>query len=132
MTYDDLNNMIINANALNWGKDDNERFKNDLNYNETKDGIKRFPVKKSEDDDVIYENVVVKSKESEDKVKESKEICASISLKRLYLLLNEIENNIISDDVQDTMRMFYQLESIKHDIILLNDSDNKFSRDLFN
>ena len=61
------------------------------------------------------------------------EICAKISLKRMYLLLLKTQEIILDINPQyNKKEMMNYLSSIEHDILMLNDKNNCISRDLFN
>ena len=60
------------------------------------------------------------------------EICANISLKRMYLLLLKTQEIILDINPQyNKKEMMNYLSSIEHDILMLNDKNNHISRDLF-
>lgn len=60
------------------------------------------------------------------------EICADISLKRMYLLLLKTQEIILDINPQyNKEEMMNYLSSIEHDILMLNNKNNYISRDLF-
>ena len=60
------------------------------------------------------------------------EICADISLKRMYLLLLKTQEMILENNPQHKKREIVSLlSSIEHDILMLNDKNNHITRDLF-
>ncbi len=60
------------------------------------------------------------------------EVCASISLKRMYLIILELqEKTLDSHYLKEKEEMMDSLLSLEHDIRLLNDSENRLDRDLF-
>lgn len=60
------------------------------------------------------------------------EICANISLKRIFLILLETEEMVLDNNPQDKKKeILNNLASIEYDILLLNDNDNRVDRDLF-
>ena len=64
--------------------------------------------------------------------KELPEICANISLKRMFLILLKTQEMVLEDNPQYKKKeILNHLTSIEHDIILLNDNDNQVDRDLF-
>lgn len=64
--------------------------------------------------------------------KEICEICANISLKRIYLLLLQTQEMVLDNNPQyHKEEIMSHLSSIEHDILLLNDINNCISRDLF-
>ena len=64
--------------------------------------------------------------------KEVYEICADISLKRMYLMLLKTEEMVLDINPQyNKKEILNYLFSIEHDILLLNDKGNHIDRDLF-
>ena len=64
--------------------------------------------------------------------KEVCEMCADISLKRIYLMLLKTQEMVLDINPQYKKKeILNYLFSIEHDIILLNDNDNHVDRDLF-
>ncbi len=64
--------------------------------------------------------------------KELHEVCANISLKRMYLILLKTQEMILDNNPQYKKKeILNHLTSIEHDILLLNDNDNRVDRDLF-
>lgn len=64
--------------------------------------------------------------------KEVCEICADISLKRMYLMLLKTEEMVLDINPQyNKKEILNYLSSIEHDILMLNDKDNHINRDLF-
>ena len=60
------------------------------------------------------------------------EICADISLKRMYLMLLKTEEMVLDINPQYKKKeILNYLFSIEDDIIMLNDKDNHIDRDLF-
>ena len=60
------------------------------------------------------------------------EICANISTKRMYLLLLKAQEMILENNPQYKKREIVSLlSSVKHDILMLNDKNNRIDRDLF-
>ena len=64
--------------------------------------------------------------------KEVCEVCANISLKRMYLILLKAQEIILDNNPQyHKEEILDYLTSIEHDILMLNDKDNCVDRDLF-
>lgn len=64
--------------------------------------------------------------------KEVYEICADISLKRMYLMLLKTEEMVLDINPQYKKKeILNYLSSIEEDIIMLNDKGNHIDRDLF-
>ena len=64
--------------------------------------------------------------------KEVCEICANISLKRMYLILLKTQEMVLDINPQYKKKeILNYLFSIEHDIIMLNDKSNCVDRDLF-
>ena len=64
--------------------------------------------------------------------KEVCEICANISLKRMYLILLKTQEMVLDINPQYKKKeILNYLSSIEHDIIMLNDESNCVDRDLF-
>ena len=60
------------------------------------------------------------------------EICANVSLKRMYLILLTAQKIILDINPQYSKKeLINYLSSIEHDILMLNDKNNHISRDLF-
>ena len=57
--------------------------------------------------------------------------CACVSLRRMHYIVSDLKKELISNAQLDKEKIFYELESLEHDIKLLNDSDNSIDRDLF-
>lgn len=69
---------------------------------------------------------------SEIEKKELPEICANISLKRMFLILLKTQEMVLENNPQYKKKEILNLlTSIEHDILLLNDNDNRIDRDLF-
>lgn len=58
------------------------------------------------------------------------DICACISLKRMYLMLLLAQEKLLKTTI-DKREIIRLLASIEHDILLLNDGSNSIDRDLF-
>lgn len=56
---------------------------------------------------------------------------ACVSLRRMHYIVSDLKKELISNARLDKEKIFYELESLEHDIKLLNDSDNRIDRDLF-
>ena len=64
--------------------------------------------------------------------KEVCEICANISLKRMYLILLKTQEMVLDINPQYKKKeILNYLSSIEHDILMLNDKNNCVDRDLF-
>lgn len=64
--------------------------------------------------------------------KEVCEVCANISLKRMYLILLKTQEMILDINPQyNKKEILNYLTSIEHDILMLNDKNNCIDRDLF-
>ena len=64
--------------------------------------------------------------------KEVCEICANISLKRMYLILLKTQEMVLDINPQYKKKeILNYLSSIEHDMIMLNDKSNCVDRDLF-
>lgn len=64
--------------------------------------------------------------------KEVCDICANISLKRMYLMLLKTQEMVLDINPQYKKKeILNYLSSIEHDILLLNDKGNCVDRDLF-
>lgn len=76
-----------------------------------------------------------KHKLGDDRMTEKKEVCdvcANISLKRMYLILLKAQELVLDNNPQyHKKEILNYLTSIEHDILLLNDKDNCLDRDLF-
>ena len=60
------------------------------------------------------------------------DICANISLKRMYLLLLEAQEIILEDNPKYRKKeILTLLSSVIHDVKMLDDKNNRISRDLF-
>lgn len=60
------------------------------------------------------------------------EICANISLKRMFLILLKTQEMVLDNNPQHKKKeILNYLTSIEHDILMLNDNDNRLDRDLF-
>ena len=58
--------------------------------------------------------------------------CANISLKRMYLILLKAQEMVLDTNPQYKKKeILNYLSSIEHDILMLNDKDNRVDRDLF-
>ena len=62
-------------------------------------------------------------------VKEYRE-CANISTKRMYIMLLNAEQHLLENTVDKTL-ILSLLDSVKHDVLMLNDKDNSIERDLY-
>ena len=63
--------------------------------------------------------------------KEVCDVCANISLKRMYLILLKAQELVLDNNPQyHKKEILNYLTSIEHDILLLNDKDNCVDRDL--
>lgn len=62
-------------------------------------------------------------------VKEYRE-CANISIKRMYIMLLNAEQHLLENTIDKTL-ILSLLDSVKHDVLLLNDKDNSIERDLY-
>ena len=56
--------------------------------------------------------------------------CARISTKRMYIMLLIAQEKLLQNTI-NKKEIISLLSSIEHDILLLNDKDNSFERDLF-
>ena len=64
--------------------------------------------------------------------KEVCEICADISLKRMYLMLLKTQEMVLDINPQYKKKeILNYLSSIEYDILMLNDKGNHIDRDLF-
>ena len=64
--------------------------------------------------------------------KEVCEVCANISLKRMYLIVLKTQEMVLDINPQyNKKEILNYLTSIEHDILMLNDKDNCIDRDLF-
>lgn len=64
--------------------------------------------------------------------KEVCDVCANISLKRMYMILLKVQEMILDSNLQyNKKEILNYLTSIEHDILMLNDKDNRVDRDLF-
>ena len=64
--------------------------------------------------------------------KEVCDVCANISLKRMYLILLKTQEMVLDINPQyHKKEILNYLTSIEHDILMLNDKDNRVDRDLF-
>ncbi len=64
--------------------------------------------------------------------KEVCEVCANISLKRMYLILLKVQEMVLDNNPQyHKEEILNYLTSIEHEILMLNDKDNCVDRDLF-
>ena len=64
--------------------------------------------------------------------KEVCDVCANISLKRMYLILLKAQELVLDINPQyNKKEILNYLTSIEHDILMLNDKDNCVDRDLF-
>ena len=64
--------------------------------------------------------------------KEVCDVCANISLKRIYLILLKTQEMILDINPQyNKKEILNYLTSIEHDILMLNDKNNCVDRDLF-
>ena len=67
-----------------------------------------------------------------DKEVKEYDVCADISLKRMYIVLLRAQEMILDINPQYKKKdILSLLSSIEHDILLLNDKNNSISRDLF-
>lgn len=58
--------------------------------------------------------------------------CANISLKRMYLILLKTQEIVLDINPQyNKKEILRYLTSIEHDILMLNDKNNRVDRDLF-
>ena len=83
-----------------------------VNINKMLDGDIMDDLKKSVDIDVKYRE------------------CANISTKRMYIMLLNAEQHLLENTVDKTL-ILSLLDSVKHDVLLLNDKDNSIERDLY-
>lgn len=64
--------------------------------------------------------------------KEVCDVCANISLKRMYIILLKTQEIVLDINPQyHKKEILNYLTSIEHDILMLNDKDNRVDRDLF-
>ena len=64
--------------------------------------------------------------------KEVCDVCANISLKRMYLILLKTQEMVLDTNPQyNKKEILNYLSSIEHDILMLNDKTNCVDRDLF-
>ena len=64
--------------------------------------------------------------------KEVCDVCANISLKRMYIILLKTQEMVLDINPQHNKKeILNYLTSIEHDILMLNDKDNCVDRDLF-
>lgn len=64
--------------------------------------------------------------------KEACDVCANISLKRMYIILLKTQEMVLDINPQyHKKEILNYLSSIEHDILMLNDKDNCVDRDLF-
>ena len=64
--------------------------------------------------------------------KEVCDVCANISLKRIYLILLKTQEMVLDINPQyNKKEILSYLTSIEHDILMLNDKNNCIDRDLF-
>lgn len=64
--------------------------------------------------------------------KEVCEVCANISLKRMYLILLKAQEMVLDNNPQyHKKEILNYLTSIEQDILMLNNKDNRVDRDLF-
>ena len=56
--------------------------------------------------------------------------CANISTKRMYIMLLHAEQHLLENTVDKTL-ILSLLDSVKHDVLMLNDKDNSIERDLY-
>ena len=64
--------------------------------------------------------------------KEVCDVCANISLKRMYIILLKTQEMVLDINPQyNKKEILNYLSSIEHDILMLNDKDNRVDRDLF-
>lgn len=64
--------------------------------------------------------------------KEVCDVCANISLKRIYLILLKTQEMVLDINPQyNKKEILSYLTSIEHDILMLNDKHNNIDRDLF-
>lgn len=64
--------------------------------------------------------------------KEICDVCANISLKRIYIILLKIQEIVLDNNPQyNKKEILSYLTSIEHDILMLNDKNNHIDRDLF-
>lgn len=59
------------------------------------------------------------------------EICASISTKRMYLNILRIQEIILETNNIDKKEILNYINSIQHDIQLINDIHNHIERDIY-
>jgi len=60
------------------------------------------------------------------------DVCANISLKRMYIILLKTQERVLDINPQyNKKEILNYLSSIEHDILMLNDKDNHVDRDLF-
>ena len=60
------------------------------------------------------------------------EVCAEISTKRMFLLLMKAQEMILENNPQYKKReILTLLSSVTHDVKMLDDKNNRISRDLF-
>lgn len=63
--------------------------------------------------------------------KEVCDVCANISLKRMYIILLKTQEMVLNNSQYNKKEILNFLSSIEHDILMLNDKDNRVDRDLF-
>lgn len=63
--------------------------------------------------------------------KEVCDVCANISLKRMYLILLKTQEIVLNNNPYNKKEILNYLTIIEHDILMLNDKDNRVDRDLF-
>ena len=63
--------------------------------------------------------------------KEVCDVCANISLKRMYIILLRTQEMVLDTPQYHKKEILNYLSSIEHDILMLNDKNNHVDRDLF-
>lgn len=63
--------------------------------------------------------------------KEVCDVCANISLKRMYIILLKTQEMVLNNPQYNKKEILNYLTSIEHDILMLNDKNNRVDRDLF-
>lgn len=63
--------------------------------------------------------------------KEVCDVCANISLKRMYIILLKTQEMVLNNPQYNKKEILNYLSSIEHDILMLNDKDNRVDRNLF-
>ena len=84
------------------------------------------------DTGIDVEETIVKltaGESMEEKLEECCE-CASISTKRMYIILLTVQEKLLQNTI-DKKEIISLLSSLEHDVMLLNDLDNSIECDLF-